>query len=254
MSIAAIQWSWTVKGLSPPERLVLMNLADRANDHGECWPGFGTIRDDTELSRRSVVNAVNKLKALGLLTIRHRVESGQHHSNVYTLGVVHQMHHLVQDMHQGSAPDALGVVHQVHPEPKGEPKGNPQEASGAIAPSSHTGKSETDVSGTGVPKKRRRTTPAHSREWWEAKVSDPTHMENMEEAWGEFDVYQELRWFLAHEFSYRYVNLVVGFDRWMEYAEEYLARKLNESAARGEPRTRAQINADRASYSFWGKQ
>ncbi|MEL7820991.1 helix-turn-helix domain-containing protein, partial [Pseudomonas aeruginosa] len=42
MSIKAMNWAWE-QPLSPVPKLVLMALADNADDHGYCWPKMKTI-------------------------------------------------------------------------------------------------------------------------------------------------------------------------------------------------------------------
>ncbi|MGI8553026.1 MAG: helix-turn-helix domain-containing protein, partial [Dehalococcoidia bacterium] len=56
-------------GLSPAIKLVLLSLADMANEEDECWPGQELIGRRTGLSLRSVQRALEDLGALGLLTV-----------------------------------------------------------------------------------------------------------------------------------------------------------------------------------------
>lgn len=69
--------------------LVLVNLAERANADGECWPSVETIAQETKLKERAVQNALAGLQALGELRVtlqdaplnRRR----QYKTNLYTL-------------------------------------------------------------------------------------------------------------------------------------------------------------------------
>lgn len=66
---------------SPTRKAVLFDLADRANDSGECYPSVARIANDTELSERAVRDALRALESAGL--IRSSARSGT--STIYTL-------------------------------------------------------------------------------------------------------------------------------------------------------------------------
>lgn len=53
---------------NPLRKLVLIKLADNANDQGECWPSYQYIADQCEISKRSVISHINSLCESGLLT------------------------------------------------------------------------------------------------------------------------------------------------------------------------------------------
>ncbi len=50
------------------EKMVLLCLADFANDRGECWPSVDTIAGKCSCSDRTVQKAIKNLKAWGILT------------------------------------------------------------------------------------------------------------------------------------------------------------------------------------------
>jgi Helix-turn-helix domain len=54
------------------QRLVLLNLADRANKKAECWPSQKRIARDTGLGERTVRGRLAELEALGFIARRHR--------------------------------------------------------------------------------------------------------------------------------------------------------------------------------------
>lgn len=63
------------------EKMVLLSLADNANDEGVCWPSIGTICKKTSLTERTVQKCISKLKDKELLTVK-----GRHgHSNVFSI-------------------------------------------------------------------------------------------------------------------------------------------------------------------------
>lgn len=86
---------------NPLRKLVLIKLADNANDHGECWPSYQHIADQCEISPRSVMRHIDFLCAAGLVRKEYRQGPKGNSSNLYTitllgdtksLGVVTQSH------------------------------------------------------------------------------------------------------------------------------------------------------------------
>ncbi len=73
----------TLKG---PPRALLMALADRANDSGECWPSIATLAKESGFSRSTVRTSLNTLKDAGFINWKQRRdESGDLTSNLYIL-------------------------------------------------------------------------------------------------------------------------------------------------------------------------
>jgi len=63
MSRRARDWAWARQGLTPAQRLVLLALAEHADDCGErCFPSLGLLERMTELSRRGITKALNALE------------------------------------------------------------------------------------------------------------------------------------------------------------------------------------------------
>lgn len=92
---------------NPIRKLILLRLADQANDDGECWPSYGTLSQAVECSRRSVINHIKDLEKMGFIEIKSRNrEDGSSTSNVYKLSYDENGMSEVQDFHQGSANDA----------------------------------------------------------------------------------------------------------------------------------------------------
>lgn len=61
---------FSLKGLNPTDKLVLLHLAEHADkDTGECWPGYGRLADFTGLTRRSVIYAIKRLAELEFITV-----------------------------------------------------------------------------------------------------------------------------------------------------------------------------------------
>ena len=71
MSIHYISQAWKTPVADAKAKLVLLKLADNANDEGVAWPHIETIVAETSLCRRSVFRALTVLEESGLIT-RHR--------------------------------------------------------------------------------------------------------------------------------------------------------------------------------------
>lgn len=67
-------------------RVVYMNLADRADRDGKCWPAIKTIASELNLSRSTVKRALDDLCRAKLLTKETRWrENGGLTSNLYRI-------------------------------------------------------------------------------------------------------------------------------------------------------------------------
>ena len=58
---------WSRSRSKGSTRLVLLSLADQANDEGECWPSIGSVARRCLLSDRSVQDHIEKLIEMGEL-------------------------------------------------------------------------------------------------------------------------------------------------------------------------------------------
>lgn len=69
-------------------KIVLMVLADYADEHGTCYPGVELIAEDAELSRSTVLRRLKALAAAGLIEVQRRVNHrGERTSNRYLLQI-----------------------------------------------------------------------------------------------------------------------------------------------------------------------
>lgn len=71
-------------------KLVLIKLADNANDKGECWPSYQHIADQCECSKSAVRSHIDALEEMGLIKRENRlgVNNGKGNtSNVYYLSL-----------------------------------------------------------------------------------------------------------------------------------------------------------------------
>lgn len=68
MGVECSRWAWDVPGLGSGERLVLVKLADNANDATRrCWPSVGYVARKCELSERQVKRLIAALVRKGHL-------------------------------------------------------------------------------------------------------------------------------------------------------------------------------------------
>ena len=72
MSLAAIRAAFEVTGVGPTAKFVLIAIANRANSEGRTWPSQAVLAVDTELSRRTVQNAIETLVKAGFVEVIHR--------------------------------------------------------------------------------------------------------------------------------------------------------------------------------------
>lgn len=82
---------------SPARKLVLLKLADNANDDGICFPSYQYIADKCEMSKRSAISHIDDLIKMGFVTKKARKNKDGSSANLYLL-----------HLEQGSEKSALG--------------------------------------------------------------------------------------------------------------------------------------------------
>ena len=87
MSTRASNWVWELEDLGPSETLVLLALADQANDAGVAWPAQGSLARRARQTDRNVRRMLVKLERMGLLSVERRSSSHGRKSNRYRLHV-----------------------------------------------------------------------------------------------------------------------------------------------------------------------
>lgn len=86
MSLRATSWAWSVEAGSATHKLVLLALAEHADEVGHCWPSVARIVEMTELSERAVRTAIGALVASGLVAVE-RSGNGRGHTSRYALQI-----------------------------------------------------------------------------------------------------------------------------------------------------------------------
>jgi len=82
-----MNWAWKQE-LSPTPKLILMALADTADDRGVCWPSVPTLAQKCTVSPRTVQRVIKTLAANGLMVAEPRFRpDGSCSSNRYRLRI-----------------------------------------------------------------------------------------------------------------------------------------------------------------------
>jgi DNA-binding transcriptional MocR family regulator len=68
---------------SPIKKLIMLKLADNANDYGECWPSYSHISDHCEIGKSTARKHIKELEAKGFLRIENRKGPKGNTSNLY---------------------------------------------------------------------------------------------------------------------------------------------------------------------------
>lgn len=86
MSVHYTSAAWFIKTEIPAEKLVLLCLADSANDEGTCWPSYATMSRKCQIDRYWLMEIVGRLIAKKIIE-KHprRHPNGHRSSNSYRL-------------------------------------------------------------------------------------------------------------------------------------------------------------------------
>lgn len=88
MSTKASNWVWEcLEELDQAETLVMLALADQANDAGVAWPAQGSLARRARQTDRNVRRVLVKLQRMGLLSVERRSSNRGRRSNRYQLHI-----------------------------------------------------------------------------------------------------------------------------------------------------------------------
>lgn len=114
MSVRLMGAVWRLE-CGPTEKLVLLALADSANDDGVCWPSVTELVSKSGLSERAVQKVVGGLSERGLVKVHRRYKQ----SNIYQIDVAVLRTTVWGARRSGEPPSgergADSEVHEVHP-------------------------------------------------------------------------------------------------------------------------------------------
>ncbi|HHF6858919.1 TPA: helix-turn-helix domain-containing protein, partial [Haemophilus influenzae] len=122
---------------NPARKLVLLKLADNANDDGICFPSYQYIADKCEMTRRSAINHIEYLIKMGLVSKKERKNKDGSISNLYFLHLEQGSENFAlgsENISLGSENFALGGSENISPrtshslEPVNEPKKTTQKS------------------------------------------------------------------------------------------------------------------------------
>jgi hypothetical protein len=85
VSLRATIWGWTQLGISSTQKLVLLDLCDRAGKQNTCWPKQRTIASRVRLTERAVHSALAVLDQKGLIKRQPRTRNGKRTSDMITV-------------------------------------------------------------------------------------------------------------------------------------------------------------------------
>lgn len=83
MSISIMSAVWQLQDLSHTEKLVLLALADNANDEGVCWPAVDTLSRKCSLNKSTISEVIDRLNDYGFVQRKKRFSA----SVIYTVSV-----------------------------------------------------------------------------------------------------------------------------------------------------------------------
>lgn len=147
MSFAALRWVLNhlrhgENTLRPSDRLVLMGIADHADERGaHAFPSIHTLAHMAGVSSREVVRALKRLEGARLLVISRR--TGRRQANLYRLAMVTPGHHPTTEMVTGGPRDgdcgAPPMVTTGHPIRSSDPIRDPEREGERIEPALASG-------------------------------------------------------------------------------------------------------------------
>lgn len=141
MSMRLMVQAMNCKVGSPARKLVLLKLADNANDDGICFPSYQYIADKCEMTRRSAINHIEYLIKMGLVSKKERKNKDGSISNLYFLHLEQGSENFAlggENISLGSENFALGGSENISPitshslEPVNEPKKTTQKSESEI--------------------------------------------------------------------------------------------------------------------------
>ena len=88
---------WDIEGIDSSECLVLISLADHADDQGRCYPSIARLAKRTKLSGRGVQKVITRLIEKGFVTVSPC--AGQGGANLYTVTATPEPRSPLNDVH-----------------------------------------------------------------------------------------------------------------------------------------------------------
>jgi len=80
MSIKIMSRVWELSSHKGSDLLLLLAIADNANDDGICWPGMSYLAEKVRMSERSIINIIRRLEQSGEIVAKHVRNSGNRYA------------------------------------------------------------------------------------------------------------------------------------------------------------------------------
>ena len=93
-----------VHGIPHGAKLVLICMADYADDKGRCWPSFQKLSERCDMSRRHVIRVVADLEGMGFV---RRVEERPYKPTIYALNIPASDTHVTRTEEEVVTPRSL---------------------------------------------------------------------------------------------------------------------------------------------------
>ena len=82
MSFELLQWVKNIEGLPPPQKIVLVFLADYFNEkEGYAWPSQDRLARETGFNRSTIIRALKELQKKGYISISKTARKSGHFAN-----------------------------------------------------------------------------------------------------------------------------------------------------------------------------
>ena len=88
MSLKQSQWAWRLK-IKPGPKLVLLALADYANDHGSCYPSLRQLQEKSGFARSTLIEHLSWLNKSNYISVRRQYDKKDYRrQNLYQLNSI----------------------------------------------------------------------------------------------------------------------------------------------------------------------
>ena len=88
MSFDCVAWAFNIGNITPVQKLLLLTLANYADEDGKCWPSQRKLCGITGAARRTVQRGLLSLEELGLVQREKRTDNAGHQkSDVFRLAL-----------------------------------------------------------------------------------------------------------------------------------------------------------------------
>jgi hypothetical protein len=87
MSIELMTKAFKARVGNQARKLILIKIADNADDSGCCFPSYQAIAHACEVDRSTVIRQVKAMQELGILTVKKRFIDGENSSNIFTINI-----------------------------------------------------------------------------------------------------------------------------------------------------------------------